>query len=257
MAKQILKNKVLLLNGRLFSPDVNEFSLEPSIGDVDVTSWADSGKRHQGGIRDDKASVKGFVEDTPTSWAAMEGKLFGLLGLATVDFAAIMYAEAAGADAWIGRSLAMSYKPGGQVGEVFGMTMDLPVDGSAQKGSILSTRRTATLGVVAATGVGAGLDLALTVSATQRLYVVHHVLSLNAGTFDHIVQSDDNVGFTSPTTRATFAQVAAATVAGNGGVSELIVVNGPITPDTRYRDSFTLGGGANAVQVVTLIAIGN
>jgi hypothetical protein len=88
-----------------------------------------------------------------------------------------------------------------------------------------------------ASSVGTGRQLG-DVDATQRVYAALHVITVSgtSPTLDVIVQSDDNSGFTTPTSRITFSQ---ATAAANR--QQFSSVAGAIA-DTHWRVSYTIGG---------------
>lgn len=86
------------------------------------------------------------------------------------------------------------------------------------------------------TGTGTAIQLG-SVSASQKLYAAVHVLSISGTATPTItvrIESDDNSGFTSATTRVTFT---AATARG-GQIARL---NGAIT-DTYWRAGWTISG---------------
>lgn len=84
------------------------------------------------------------------------------------------------------------------------------------------------------------------VGATQQAYGVLRAFSVagGPGTLDVKIQSDDAVGFPSPTDRLTFTQLAAAGV-------EVKTANGAIT-DTWWRVVFTVAGGGTWNVLVAL-----
>jgi hypothetical protein len=87
-----------------------------------------------------------------------------------------------------------------------------------------------------ATGSGTAVQLGA-LAAGQHLYANLHVLSVSgmaAPTLTVTVQSDDNSGFTTPTTRGSFAAKSAV-----GG--EPIRIAGPFT-DTYWRVGWTITG---------------
>lgn len=86
------------------------------------------------------------------------------------------------------------------------------------------------------------------VAAGKTIVGVLRVLSATpADTLDVVIQSDDNQGFTSPTTRLTFAQKTAAGY-------EVQTAAGPIT-DTWWRVSYTIGGVDPSFSVVVAFGI--
>jgi hypothetical protein len=97
----------------------------------------------------------------------------------------------------------------------------------------------------AATTTGVGRQLGL-VSATQKLVATLHVFALTGGSWVVTVESDDNAGFTSATTRLTLTAV---TTAPNRLVAELV---GPIAVDDYWRVVLTKTGGTSINAAVLL-----
>jgi hypothetical protein len=108
---------------------------------------------------------------------------------------------------------------------------------------VLATKQTVT-----ATGSGTGHQLGA-VTASQRLYAGVHFLTAGGTTpsITVILESDDNAGFTSATTRATFA---AATTRSAQWTS----VAGAIADD-YYRLRWTVSGSGPSFQVRGFIGI--
>jgi hypothetical protein len=93
-----------------------------------------------------------------------------------------------------------------------------------------------------ATGNGTAVQLGA-VTAGHYLYANQHILSATGTATPTItisVQSDDNSGFTTPTTRGSFAAKTAANVAASLG-GEAIRIAGPITDDW-WRVIWTISG---------------
>lgn len=84
-------------------------------------------------------------------------------------------------------------------------------------------------------GNGAGRQLGA-VATGEKLYATLHVFAASgtSPTLDVEIESDDNSGFTTPTSRLTFAQKVAAG-------AEIKAVAGPFTDD-YYRVKYTIGG---------------
>lgn len=116
--------------------------------------------------------------------------------------------------------------------------------GPVVRGTVLhppSTARTTT-----ANGTGRQLG-ALT--AAQSLYVALHVTAASgtSPTLDIIVESDDNSGFTTPTTRATLTQVTATGW-------QWAAVAGAITDD-YWRIGYTIGGTTPSFEFCVVAGI--
>lgn len=111
-----------------------------------------------------------------------------------------------GSAAYMFRALSTRYTAGGQHGELasYGVT----ARGSNSQG-VVRGRLAKAKGDVSSTGaIGTGLQLGA-VGATEYLYATVHVFSPGT-TITLILESDDNAGFTSATTRATIGPITAA-----------------------------------------------
>jgi hypothetical protein len=141
--------------------------------------------------------------------------------------------SADGSTAYLLQSIPLSYTPvQGAVGDLaMGTISGSSSTGPVVRGTLLhpsSTARTSS-----STGTGRQLGA---VAAGQSLYAALHVISASGTTptLAVIVQSDDNAGFTTPTTRITFTTA-------TGKTSQMSSVAGAIT-DTYWRVSYTIGG---------------
>lgn len=107
---------------------------------------------------------------------------------------------------------------------------------------VLATKTTAT-----ATGNGTGHQLGA-VTASQRVYAGMHFLTRGGTTSTTVIlESDDNSGFTSATTRATFTAATSRT-------AEWVSVAGAITDD-YWRFRWSISGGSPSVQLRGFIGI--
>ena len=163
----------------------------------------------------------------------------------------VLSAWPTGADGEIGgialQSVQGSYAPlEGRYGEVLPFNADFEVSTAPVllRPTLLhpATARTVT-GNGVARQVGA-------VSATQKLYAFLQVLAVSgaAPTLDVKVQSDDAVGFATPTDRITFAQQAAR------GAVWAAPVDGAIADD-YWRVNYTIGGAGPSFTFIVGIAI--
>jgi hypothetical protein len=121
----------------------------------------------------------------------------------------------------------------GAVGDAAGFTMEWNGDGRAVRGQVLhpSAARTTT-----ASGTATTFTTPIT---GQSIWATFHVLALSGTstpTITFTIQTDDNVGFSSPTTRITSN---AFTAIG----SQFASVAGPFAGETHIRVSWTISGG--------------
>lgn len=154
-------------------------------------------------------------------------------------------AAAAGADGNLAYTMTgaeFEYAVSGAHGELLPYTMrKLPRSGGAVvRGTVLLPRST-----YSATTTGTGRQLGV-LASTHQLVTVLHVFAINGGSWVLTVESDDNSGFTSATTRQTFTAV---TSAPNRAV---VMTAGPIATDDYWRVVLTKTGGTSINAAVAL-----
>lgn len=133
----------------------------------------------------------------------------------------------------------------GKVGELapFGTTMW--GDGASARGQLIHPA------TVLRSAGGTGSTAVLGAVASGRsLLVSFHVLAVTGTTpaLTLTVQRDDNAGFTTPTMVAALGPVSAPT-------AQLTPVVGPITPDDRYRVTWTLTGTTPTARFAVAVGI--
>lgn len=239
MAHLVLTDTDVLVDGYDWSGDTNAVNMEYTADDIDDTDFASGGARERlGGLEDVSTSVEGAWEGGTT---AIDGIVFSDVGVADGVLTVTPEARAAGGRAFMCRNLTGSYSFGGAVGERMGFSASLMgSSGPLVRGTVLEpglTSRTAT-GNSSGQQVGA-------VSASQSVYASLHVLTAGGTSLDVTVESDDNSGFTSATTRLTFSQVTSST----GGQWQS--TTGAITDD-YWRAVWTLGASGPYLFVVSL-----
>lgn len=94
---------------------------------------------------------------------------------------------------------------------------------------------------VSATTTGTGRQLGA-VAATQQLVTVLHVFAVTGGTWTLTIESDDNSGFTSATTRQTFT--------GATGLTRQVISTAGAISDDYYRAVLTKSGGTSCSAAV-------
>lgn len=120
----------------------------------------------------------------------------------------------------------------GKVGDVAPYASSMWGDGPSARGQLIHPAT-----VLRTTGGTGSTSILGTLATGRSLLVAIHVLTVSGTTpaLTITVQRDDNAGFTTPTTVATLGPVSAPT-------AQLTTVAGPITPDDRYRVTWTLTG---------------
>jgi hypothetical protein len=195
-----------------------------------------------------------FGQSVEVSLPGLTGWSMGAAGLLTMaddaseeDFNAkwnrttsIVTASPTGTDgerAYFGQAFQGQYESNGKIGEAFKWSWGAAASGLIVPGTIIHTKASH-----AATFNGSAFQLGA-VAAGKLMYVALHVFTASGTTLDVIVQSDDNSGFTSATTRITFTQV--TTVAG----AQLGSVAGSITDDYWRIRGTIVGSGPYVLAV--------
>ena len=226
----------------------NKAAFNVEVADLDVTTFCSAGWRQViGGIKSVTVDLEGPQDLAFAAASAVSGpdQAYAVLGQG-VSYV-IQAAPVGGTEgdvAYGTQAVFTKYVPlDGTVGDVAmhkaSFTGCCPVVRGVQ----------ATLATITTTSNGTGHQLGA-VSATQSIYGGLNILTAagTTPTLDVIIQSDDNAGFTTPTTRATFTQM---TAKGGQWVSAI----GAFT-DTYWRLSFTVGGtGGPSFQVRGFLGI--
>lgn len=208
----------------------NQIEFTAEVDEKDVTTFGSAGWAAViGGIKKGQISASGFWSAGGTDqvddnlWPGMGGRGAWSWCPDTADVADIAY---------LTYGLQANYKILDAIGEVAPWSADMSSAWPISRGVVLHPPGTART----ATGSGTAVEH-VAVTAGQYVYANLHVLSISGTdtpTITVTVQSDDNSGFSSSTTRATFA---AATAVGG----ESIRAAGAIT-DTYWRVGWTISG---------------
>ena len=246
MAVQAVLNQQIVLADFDASCRITDYSGQVDVNALESTTVCSTGwAEYVAGMTTWQMSASGFVDFAANNVDAKLG-LNGTLG-GNIDPVTICPTSNGGADgeiAFSGKGLNTQYQIlGGQVGELAPFTMNAQGRGEPLvRGTVLhptSTARTSS-------GNGTGRQLGA-VSATQKIFLALHVVAISgAPTFSVVLESDDNAGFTSPTTRITSASYSASTGAERQSVA------GAIT-DTYWRVKWTVTGGTG--PSITFLAV--
>ena len=230
MAIQYWQDASILVDDIEMACNAKSVSLSTTVEALDTTAICTTGwTTVVGGLKSGSVNIE-FMQDVAAD--AVDATLYPLLGTANVP-KSIVTNSADGSAAYLLQSIPLTYTPiTGSVGELaMGSISGSSSTGPVIRGKLLhpsNVSRTSS-----STGTGRQLGA---VSATQSMYACLHVLSASgtSPTLDVILQSDDNAGFTSPTSRITFTQA-------TGRTSQFSSVAGAITDD-YWRISYTIGG---------------
>jgi hypothetical protein len=228
MAPLVLTNAKILLGGYNLSGYANNVALNSEIEMLDDTVFGTSG------TRSNKPGLKNITLAAGMFWdTAIDAMMFARIGATSEVTSIAPIGVAEGDTVYFYKSLQGAYQPvGGGVGEI--MRGDL--DGKAAGVNLVRGHLMAT-GAKLVTGTGTGAVYGLC-GAGKRIFSALHVTAIGGSavpTITGIIESDDNVGFTSATTRLTHT---AMTAIGSNWQQ----ANGPIATDTYWRASWTISG---------------
>lgn len=227
MAKVVLTDASVFHGPLDLSGSANQVSMNGAREVVNVTNFASGGwEESVPGMRSASGNVSGFLSDAADPDASLHSNVTGFPFTVTKT-------NPAGVEdvAYAMKVHRTSYAPTFNVGEAYGFSADIVADSSMVRGQILCNA------TVSSTGSTLGFE-AGAVSAAQSAYAGLHVTSAGATSLAVTIQSDDNSGFTSATTRFTFTTA-------TGTTSQwLTPVSGAIT-DSHWRAGFTQVGGGS------------
>lgn len=229
--------KIVLLDARLFVAGVdlsgsgNKIELSEEAEAKKITNWRSGGaEENKAGLTKLEANAEGQLEQAVDDMLWSTRRSLDPWSLAPESDSDL----AAGGLMYIARLLRTKHQFLGSVGEVSPWMMDAVGTWPLARGVCAhpsGVPRTAT-------GTGTALQLgAIDADEGQHLYANLHVLSVagtSTPTITVNIQSDDNSGFTTATTRGSFAAKTAV-----GG--ESIRIAGSITDD-YWRASWTISG---------------
>lgn len=140
------------------------------------------------------------------------------------------------------QGMALEISPAGKIGDNYGVI----ANGQGTGGYNSARGRVMGIGAKTATGTSAAYQDGA-IASYQRLIAALHVTAVSGGTPNLVVtiESDDNAGFSSPTTQLTFTAATAKT-------SEVKVASGPIT-DTYWRAKWTISGSTPSFTIGLLV----
>jgi hypothetical protein len=245
MSKTVLTNVRCFAVGVDLTGNSNKIELSSEVEAKDATNYGSNGyKEVVGGLASAEISGEGQWEAGDTT-KVDDGAWAGLGGIGPWSISANNGA-AVGDLAYFTQALRADYKLLGEVGEVAPWTSMAKSAWPLVRGQFAHPPGTART----ATGTGTGLNLGA-VAANKRLYASLHVLSVS-GTTPSItarVESDDNSGFTSATTRLTFT---AATAVGG----QTLRTDGTAITDTWWRIAWTISGTTPSFLFAAALGIG-
>jgi hypothetical protein len=219
----------------------NEISI--SCEPQDDTAWGDTARSNAGGLFAISFSGEGFYEANGDNLP--DDVLTNGLGGAALTATIAPTGGTDGEVAYSFGSLESAYQPlGGSVGDMAMFTVAAVGSGGFWFRGLVDHAK----GAETASGTGTGRQLGA-VGATQKLYSAVHVFDVSgtSPTLDVVIESDDNSGFTSATTRITHEQSTTR-------ASAMKKVDGAITDDW-FRVNYTIGGTTPSFTFAVVIGV--
>lgn len=197
MSELIVDNAFVYLGELDYTGHIDNWQLNSSFETKQATKFRNDGAhRFLGGLFTSQYTVSGHHDDAveAAAFAAFTSRSTGRVLTAGNS-------EVEGAPCVMANALVPTYNHGGQIGEIY--PFDLAATGTDKRGSVRG-RVLKEHGAVSATGaIGTASQLGA-VSATQFVYGTLHLMGTAATTITVVIESDDNVNFTSATTRLAF-----------------------------------------------------
>jgi hypothetical protein len=239
----VLTNAFVFCHGYDFTSDINQVSLESDVNLVEVTTFGSGGwKEFKPGLKDLKFSERGFWASAAS--ASPDTEAFPDLAIADRVFT-VGPAATAGEVAYLFQGAKTAYSLlGADVGEAAPFTLAAV---NTDQAGVVRGALAAAKGNVSATGaLGSALNLGAPTSS-QYVYATLHVFS--AGTTITVqVQSDDNSGMSSPTSRGTIGPLTTA------GGTWMTRIAGPFAGETWWR--LNVSSVTGTFQVAGAVGIG-
>lgn len=223
-------------NSRLYwdeyalTSSLKEGSFAISTEALDKTAWGDTTRVQRAGLHSVSISASGHQSH---GTGEIDDLLNSQLGVQDSIISMGANVSAEGDIMYVAQGVMTSYVPlQGAVGDLSSFAIEAVSSDSWFRGKLLAERAART-----SSSATTGLQLG-TIAASQNMHAALHVFSVSgtSPTLDVLVESDDNSGFTSATTRMTFTQ---ATAAGAEFIGPTV---GPAGSDDYWRVSWTIGG---------------
>lgn len=223
----------------------NQVELTATADELDVTTFASAGFRQKvTGLATFNATVSGFQDFAAPGPDPSFQAPTRITAATPVPFSVAVPGTAVGDTCYFGSAQQTSIVPiQTTVGEVAGFSFDFSGATALNRGVILAER-------ASRTSTGTGTIRAFTTPiAGQSIYAIFHVHSVTgSGSIVFTIQTDDAVGFASPTTRITSQSFTAVG-------SQRTSVAGPFAGETHWRAGWTITG-FTAVEFSVAAAVG-
>ena len=250
----LLSDCSILLGPYQIKRAVNQLELTASRAELASNRMGDTAETFAPGLQQINASTSGFwasdaiasaTEIDPQVWPRIDAAVTTAVWPLTVcpPYAPAATPGADGNACYIVQTKQFAYTLGAPHGALAPFSVSSKCySGGFYRGTVMLPETS-----VSATTTGSIVQLGA-VSATQKIVATLHVTAINGGSWVLTVESDNGVGFATPTTRATFT--AATTI-----TTQVIETVGAITDD-YWRVVLTKTGGTSTTAFAAL-AIAN
>lgn len=237
MAVFPLTNAFIHCAGYDFTTDTNTLNGAADAAALDASTFNSGGWTELvGGVKSLNLAYSGFWQAAATGDQAPDDQAFPMLSTSQVYTFGLVETEQE--RCYMAQGMKSQYALGAAHGEI--APFSLTANGSSGEG-LIRGRLAKSKGSVSATGaLGSGVDIG-TGGSSSFFYAAFHIFT--AGTTITVqVQSDDNSGFTSATTRATLGPLTTS------GGTWMTPIAGPITDDwwrfsvSAITGTFTVAG---------------
>ena len=238
MPTQILTDQELFFDGLKLTSITTAMDLNYAVEGQNDTTFGDTTASEKGGLKIVEFGASGFFDATP-----QDQVLFGDVGLDDKP-CSIAANSAEGSRAFTFLSTLGKYSPiKGEVGDMIGFDISAAARGNLVRGQLICNQA-----AIAASGNRSPYQVGAATSG-QIIHAALHVFSVSGTTptIDVTISSDNAVGFSSPITRFTFAQM-------NARGSQYLTLPGAITDD-YWRVNYTVGGTTPSFGVAVVLGI--
>jgi hypothetical protein len=216
------------------SGNANSLAFDAPVEVLDVTTFANLVRKREAGLGDSNFSIRSQMDEAEEPRATLEalhgdsdayyGWIESNASMAEGDYGLFVQA------------LASTLERTGELGQIHHINISGNGNGHLVVGRVLQQDESLTV-----TGASTGFQFGA-LAAGETMRATMFVLGATAGTLDMLVESDDNSGFTSATTRMTFSQFSAIG-------AEQQSVAGAVTDD-YWRVSYTIATGPFTAVVI-------
>lgn len=238
MAKSVLTNCLIALGGYNLRCNTNQVAIAYDADAPECTTFCnDTHTYAEGGLKTAAISCGGFFE-APQPDLQLYTRI-GATGVPITVCKSITPADVA----YFQNAMAVQYNPNAQIGQLLGFSLATAAQDKLYRGTLMEYRT-----AISGNGTGTGRQLGA-VTADQDIVCCLHVTKAGGSTpsLTVIVESDDNAGFTTATTRLTMAAATDLT-------AEIKLAAGAITDD-YWRLRWTTSGSALDFDFIGSLAI--